>query len=65
MNTVIGFLCKGDIFTFDGKKYRIRNLIENSNGYVACVDIASNKVKRFHIDTDVEIEEVRNERGRV
>ena len=65
MNTVIGFLRRGDIFIFDGKKYKIRNLILDSNGIVACVDIESKKIKRFHIDTDVEIEEVQNERGRV
>lgn len=54
MNTTIGFLRKGDYFIFDGKKYKVGNLIENTNGYVACVDVESKKVKRFYIDTTVE-----------
>ena len=53
--TVIGYLKKGDIFTFDGRKYRVNKLLENTNGYVSCIDIESGKSKRFHIDTDVEI----------
>lgn len=56
ISTRIGFLCKGDVFIFDGKKYQIRNLIENSNGYVACIDIESKKVTRLHMDVDVEVE---------
>lgn len=54
MKTVIGFLRKGDFFMFEGKKYRVGSLIEGTNGYVACVDAESHKVKRFYIDTDVE-----------
>lgn len=61
MKTVIGFLCRGDVFMYEGKKYRVGRLIENTNGYVACVDVESKKVKRLYIDTDVEIEEASDE----
>lgn len=54
MTTTIGFLRKGDFFMFEGIKYKVGSLIENTNGYVACVDVESKKVKRFYIDTDVE-----------
>lgn len=56
MKTTIGFLRKGDFFMFEGIKYKVGSLIENTNGYVACVDVESKKVKRFYIDTDVERE---------
>ena len=55
----IGCLRCGDFFLLDGIKYMVGHLIEGTNGYVACVDVESKKVKRFYIDTDVE--EVRNE----
>ena len=55
MKTTIGFLRVGDFFMFEGNKYRVGHLIENTNGYVACVDVNSKKVKRFYIDTDVEV----------
>lgn len=56
MKTTIGFLKRGDIFTLNGVKYRVGRLIENTNGYVACVNLESKKVKRLYIDTDVEVE---------
>ena len=49
----IGFLCMGDYFRYDNKVYRVGRLIENTNGYVACVD-ENKKVRRFHIDNYVE-----------
>lgn len=54
--TTIGFLRRGDFFVFEGIKYRVGRLIENTNGYVACVDVESKKVKRFYIDTTVEVD---------
>ena len=39
---------------FEGIKYRVGRLIENTNGYVACVDVNTKKTKRFYIDTTVE-----------
>lgn len=50
----IGCLRVGDFFLFDGIKYKVGHLIEGTNGYVACVDVESRKVKRFYIDTEVE-----------
>ena len=50
----IGFLCMGDYFRYDNKVYRAGRLIENTNGYVACVD-ENKKVRRFHIDNIVEV----------
>ena len=55
MKTTIGFLKHGDFFLLDGIKYKVGHLIENTNGYVACVDVETNKVKRFYVDTTVEI----------
>lgn len=52
--TTIGFLRTGDLFLFEGIKYRVGHLIEGTNGYVACVNVETRKVKRFYIDTDVE-----------
>ena len=56
MKTTIGFLKVGEFFIFEGKKYKVCNLIKGTNGYIACVDVESKKVKRFHIDTIVESE---------
>lgn len=53
--TTIGFLRSGDFFLLDGRKYKVGHLIEGTNGYVACVDVESKKVKRFYIDTTVEV----------
>ena len=58
MKTTIGFLRKGDLFLLDGIKYKVGILIEGTNGYVACVDVESKKVKRFYIDTTVEVGEI-------
>lgn len=55
MNTTIGFLRKGDFFVFEGNKYKVGNLIEGTNGYVACVNVDTKKVKRLYIDTDIEV----------
>ena len=40
-------------YRYDNKVYRAGRLIENTNGYVACVD-ENKKVRRFHIDNHVE-----------
>ena len=49
----LGQLKVGDYFIYDGKEYKVGRLIENTNGYVACVD-KDKKVKRIYIDTLVE-----------
>lgn len=56
--TTIGFLKRGDFFLFKGVIYKVGRLIENTNGYVACVNIHTKKVKRFYIETTVEVEDV-------
>ena len=52
--TTIGLLKRGDLFKFDNSVYRVGNLIEGTNGYVACVDIYTHKTTRLYIDTTVE-----------
>lgn len=54
LETTIGFLRRGDLFIFQGKKYEVKKVIENTSGYVACVDVETKKVKRFYIETEVE-----------
>lgn len=49
----LGWLYKGDLFKFENRVYRVGNLIEGTNGYVACVDIHTHKVTRFSIDLEV------------
>ena len=49
----LGHLKVGDYFIYDGKEYKAGRLIENTNGYVACVD-KDKKVRRIYIDTLVE-----------
>ena len=49
----LGYLKVGDHFRLDGKEYRAGRLIENTNGYVACVN-KDKKVRRIYIDTLVE-----------
>ena len=49
----LGYLKTGDYFIYEGKKYKVGILIENTNGYVACVD-KDKKVRRIHIDVLVE-----------
>ena len=55
--TQIGWLKHGDIFTFEGIKYRVGHVIDKTNGYVSCTNIETRKVKRLYIDLDVEVEE--------
>ena len=55
--TQIGWLKHGDIFSFEGIKYKVGHVIDGTNGYVNCVNIETHKTKRLHIDLDVEIEE--------
>lgn len=57
IKTTIGWLRTGDIFTFEGRKYKVGHVIDGTNGYVSCTNIETNKVKRLHIDLDVEVEE--------
>jgi hypothetical protein len=52
--TTIGWLKRGDLFKFENKVYRVGNLIEGTNGYVACVDIHTHKTTRLHLDVTVE-----------
>lgn len=49
----LGYLKTGEYFIYEGKEYRAGRLIENTNGYVACVD-KDKKVRRIHIDVLVE-----------
>ena len=49
----LGYLKVGDYFICEGKKYKVGILIENTNGYVACVD-KDKKVRRIYIDALVE-----------
>ena len=49
----LGYLKVGDYFIYDGKEYRVRKLIENTSGYVAC-EKKKKKVRRIYIDTLVE-----------
>ena len=53
--TQIGFLRTGDIFTYKGHKYKTGHVINDTDGYVACMDIDTHRVKRLHIDLDVEV----------
>lgn len=52
--TSIGLLRLGDLFMFNGRVYKVGNLIEGTNGYVACVDIHTHKTTRLYIDTTVD-----------
>ena len=49
----LGYLKTGEYFIYEGKAYRAGRLIENTNGYVACVN-KDKKVRRIYIDTLVE-----------
>ena len=49
----LGYLKIGEYFIYEGKEYRAGRLIENTNGYVACVD-KDKKVRRIYIDVLVE-----------
>ena len=54
--TQIGFLRTGDIFYFEGSKYKAGHVIDGTNGYVSCTNIETRKTKRLHIDLDVEVD---------
>ena len=55
--TQIGWLKHGDIFSFEGFKYKVGHVIDGTNGYVRCTNIETRKAKRLHIELDVEVEE--------
>ena len=54
MKTTIGFLRKNDHFILNGKEYKVGHIIDGTNGYVACTEIETKKVRRFYIDTEIE-----------
>ena len=54
MKTSIGCLDLGELFMFNGNIYRVGKFIENTNGYVACVNIHTHKTTRLYFDTTVE-----------
>ena len=56
MRTTIGCLKCGEKFTYEGRIYKAGNLINGTNGYVACVNVETHKVTRLYIDTMVEKE---------
>lgn len=56
VKTTIGFLRHNDIFVFEGVKYKVGHVIYNTNGFVSCTDMATHKIRRLHIDLDVEVE---------
>ena len=56
----LGYLKRGDYFIYEDKEYKVGRSIENTNGYVACVD-KDKKVRRIYIDTLVEKVGGRNE----
>lgn len=56
VKTTIGFLRHNDIFVFEERKYKVGHVIDKTNGYVSCKDMATNKIRRLHIDLDVEVE---------
>ena len=58
--TTLGSLYIGNLFKFNERTYKAGKPIEGTNGYVACVDIETHKVKRFHIDTTVK--EIENDK---
>lgn len=56
ITTQIGWLKHGDIFSFEGIKYKVGHVIDGTNGYVSCTNIETRETKILHIDLDVEVE---------
>ena len=56
MRTTLGCLKRGENFTYEGRTYKAGNLINGTNGYVACVNVETHRVTRLYIDTTVEKE---------
>ncbi len=54
--TTIGWLKHGDIFVFQGRKYKVGHVIDRTNGYVSCTDVENHKVRILYIDLDVEVD---------
>ena len=57
MQIELGFLKSGDIFTLDGRTYKVGHCIRNTYHYAACTDVETHKVKRIYLDTIVEVKE--------
>lgn len=51
--TYLGFLKYKDVFKFDGNVYKAGH-VDNEEDYVYCTDMATHKVKKIHIDSEVE-----------
>lgn len=51
----IGELRYGDIFIFNGKKYRSGDILikDNGQGVVLCLNLETAKRKLFNLDTEV------------
>ena len=54
--TKLGFLKRGDIFIFEGSKYKILGLGNRSYNNVKCMDVITHKY--IWLDVDTEVEEV-------
>lgn len=52
--TAIGFLKLGELFSLEGRIYKVGHCCRNTCGYVACTDMKTSKVTRFYIDTTVD-----------
>lgn len=57
MITTIGELRYGDIFIFNGEKYKsCKVIIRNGRGVVLCLNLETHKMKHFYLNTEVKVE---------
>ena len=49
----LGFLKRGDLFEFNGNKYRIEHLIDRDIDNVSCRNLSTNKIEHFDLSLEV------------
>ena len=59
----LGLLKRGDLFEFNGNKYRIEHLIDRNISNVSCRNLLTNKIEHFDLATEVKREAEQKEEG--
>lgn len=53
--TELGYCHTGDIIRYDGETYRVGHTDGRGLGWVVCTNVTSSKIKKIHIDSEVEL----------
>lgn len=56
----LGYLRHNDMFKFENETYRVGHTDGQGLGWVICTNVKTNKIKKIHIDSPVEVVKEKN-----